>query len=208
MDCLAISLDLAIFFGGGGSDDPHDPPPPSYGPDWPWQDLANFQPHASRYAIMLVISCEYFILRMIINIRVRLNQCSNESDSPVWGDAIKWFEQDVYILFYPSDRYLWMKVAGEISRSRPLSALSAILSPAPLPWFVYSNLLQNFSRPFINQTHLTWHSYFMHVVPVVVSYALSSTCLARACHGWNSTQNTYTENIIMYKLTNYGVETG
>ena len=68
-------------------------------------------------------------------------------------------------LFYPSDRYLWMKLAGEISRSRDLSALSAMFSPAPLPWFVYSNLLQNVSRPFINPTHLTWHGYFMHVVP-------------------------------------------
>ena len=38
------------------------------------------------------------------------------------------------------------------------------VSPAPLPWFVYSNLLQNVSRPFINPTHLTWHGYFMHVV--------------------------------------------
>ena len=57
--------------------------------------------------------------------------------------------------FYPSDRYLWMKTADEISRSRPLSAM---LSPAPLPLFVYSNLLQNVSRPFIIPTHLTWHT--------------------------------------------------
>ena len=48
-----------------------------------------------------------------------------------------------------------MKIADEISRSRPMSALSAMLSPAPLPWFVYSNLLQNVSRPFINPTHPT-----------------------------------------------------
>ena len=53
------------------------------------------------------------------------------------------------------------ETSGEISRSRDLSAM---FSPAPLPWFVYSNLLQNVSRPFINPTHLTWHGYFMHVV--------------------------------------------
>ena len=35
-----------------------------------------------------------------------------------------------------------------------------------------------------------------HMVP------LSSTCLAHACHGSNSTQDTCTENIILYKLTN------
>ena len=64
--------------------------------------------------------------------------------------------------FYPSDRYLWMKVTDEISRYR--DPVSAMLSPAPLPWFVYSNLLQNVSGPFINPTHLTWHGYFMHVV--------------------------------------------
>ena len=61
--------------------------------------------------------------------------------------------------FYPSGRYLWMKVAGWISRSRPPLALLAMFSPSPLPWFVYSNLLQNASRPFINPTHLTWHGY-------------------------------------------------
>ena len=72
--------------------------------------------------------------------------------------------QGIYNFFYPSDRYLRMKVAGEISRSRPLSALSAMFSPTLLPWFVYSNLLQNVSRPFINPTHLMWHGYFMHVV--------------------------------------------
>ena len=33
------------------------------------------------------------------------------------------------------------------------------VSPSLLPWFVYSNLLQNVSRSFINPTHLTWHSY-------------------------------------------------
>ena len=38
------------------------------------------------------------------------------------------------------------------------------VSPSPLPWFVYSNLLQNVSRSFINPTHLTWHGYFMHIV--------------------------------------------
>ena len=70
----------------------------------------------------------------------------------------------LYHLFYPSDRYLWMKVVGWISRSRPPLALSAMFSPTPLPWFVYSNLLQNVSRPFINPTRLTWHGYFMHVV--------------------------------------------
>ena len=48
-----------------------------------------------------------------------------------------------------------MKMADEISRSRPLLALSAMLSTAPLPWIAYSNLLQNVSRPFINPTHLT-----------------------------------------------------
>ena len=51
---------------------------------------------------------------------------------------------------------------------------------APLPWFVYSNLLQNVSRPFINPTHLTWRGYFMYVVranialyikPHILSYA-------------------------------------
>ena len=117
-----------------------------------------------------------------------------------------------YTNFYPSGRYLWMKVAGWISRSRPPLAVSAMFSPSLLPWFVHSNLLHNASRPFINPMHLTWHGYFMHVVCAdiptshVVSYALSSTCLARACHGWNSTQNTCTENIrsrsILYKLTN------
>ena len=112
--------------------------------------------------------------------------------------------RDPYYRFHPSDRYLWMKVAGEISQSRDLSAM---FSPAPLPWFVYSNLLQNVSRSFINPTDLTWHGYFMHVVRADirtshVSYALSSMCLACTCHGWNSTQTTCTENITFYKLTN------
>ena len=71
--------------------------------------------------------------------------------------------QAQYIQFYPSGRYLWMKVAGWILRSRPLLALSAMFSLSPLPWFVYSNLLQNASIP-INPTHLTWHCYFMHIV--------------------------------------------
>ena len=37
--------------------------------------------------------------------------------------------------------------------------------PAPVSWFVYSNLLQKVSKSFINPAHLRWRGYFMHVVP-------------------------------------------
>ena len=94
--------------------------------------------------------------------------------------------QYCYIHFYPSDRYLWMKVAGEISQSFPPLALSSLFSPAPLPWFVYSNSLQNVSRPFINLTHLTWRGYFTHVVladirtshAVTLKFYVPSLCLS------------------------------
>ena len=45
--------------------------------------------------------------------------------------------------------------SGRIHDIATLSTLLAMFSPAQLPWFVYSNLLQNVSRPFINSTHLT-----------------------------------------------------
>ena len=119
-----------------------------------------------------------------------------------------------------------------------LSALSAMLSRPPLPWFVYSNLLQNcyivsadhsqtprisrdtaFSCTLYVQTYLraTRRKLLLVSCMTILFFLLanhqmrhhathkvgcppddlSSTCLARACHGLNSTQNTCTENIIL-----------
>ena len=64
-----------------------------------------------------------------------------------------------WISIPPRDIYEW--------KQRSLfygNALSWRCIPALLPWCVYSNLLQNVSRSFINSAHLTWHGYFTHVV--------------------------------------------
>ena len=51
------------------------------------------------------------------------------------------------------------------------------VSPSPLPWFVYSNLLQSVSRSFINRLHLTWWGYLMCVVRADI--LLATRCESR-----------------------------
>ena len=117
--------------------------------------------------------------------RKKITQCNIWS----WNDKIYSWEVTLCALF--SILPLWPIFMNE-NGGWDFTVIPSIIavSPSPLPWFVYSNLLQNVSRPFINPTHLTWHGYFMHVIHAdirtsgrVVSYALSSTYLARACHG-------------------------
>ena len=70
-------------------------------------------------------------------------------------------QTDVFIIFLPLDRYLWMKTEGSIA---PLHPLSAMYFPFRYHGLFTPNLLRNVSRSFINPAHLTWCGYFTHVV--------------------------------------------
>ena len=59
------------------------------------------------------------------------------------------------------------------------------VSPSSLPWFVYSNLLQNVSRSFINSSAPCNMavSCTLYVQTYVLATRRKSTCLTGACHG-------------------------